>query len=355
MSGEYFINGTDIWTAWGMFPLSGKGFYTSLLKAPSRKYPLTKNWADQNGTQRAFSLIEYDDRYFDLTFVITAANKTDLLANYNSFRTTMLTGEFTLKCNSINRLFVLNYKAMPSFDKLTTFVHDGKIAVELTVSVVDKQPTIFIDKEGDTIPMPFPADIPDGEIDFNDYVFTIVGNNLIMTGSGSRDDGINLNGNPLQYYGLTPQDGFHNELLKLPESKDLPNVYATRNLELPFYIIGVGFTEFISNYYSLLGFLLDSSYFNLDVNILNKRFSLAYSEMTAFDKLNTWIGEDGKLIGSLTISVFDDQPTSEAGLSLFNGRFTMNEEGHLIYTQSDVWDDKISFSVVDGELIKTIL
>lgn len=358
MTGQYYINATDIWTTWGMFPPTGKSFYSNLLKAPERNFGVVKNWADQNGTQRALSKISYNPREVELTFVLSANSKSELLDRYNSFRSFILTHtSFTLKCVELDRLFTLYYVGMPSFNKLTIFdkVISGvdSICAELTLSLRDEQPTTYLDASGVAIPLTFPTPTPDVPIDLNDYTFSIVGTDVIMSGADLASEDITLNGNLASVYGLIPKSGLYNELLKFPEAKgEVDLVFQSRELELPFYLSASSDTEFYQRYYSLLGFLLDSHYFHLDIGSLNKRFNLLYTAMPSLNQLTVIKGND-RIACELVINCVDDAPSAEGGLGLFDGRFKV-VDGDAIYTQSDYWDDKISFSIVGKELIKTI-
>jgi len=352
MTGQYYVDEIDIWEDWGLFPPRDKGFYTSLLKAPTRKYLLTKDWADQNGTQRAFSKVDYDNREMELPFIIFATSKEDLLAQYTSLRTYLYAHpSITLTCIELDRQFVLTYKGMSSFNKLTPFYDNGNIAVELSISFVDEQPTVFIDKDGVTMPMPFPADIPDAPIDLNLFDFEInESGQLIMSGEGLDSDGNYINGNEiLTTYGLTPQKGFDNELLKMAEAKGSLK-YATRVLELPFIMQAGSSVEFYYNYYSLVAFFLQSRYFNLDVGRLRKRFSLCYSDMPSIDKLSLVSGNNS-VLASINITCLDDYPTEETPLLEYDGMFDQNSSGELIYSQSDIFDDQIDWDLENGELI----
>lgn len=359
MTGKYFINSTDIWTTWGMFPPKGKSFYSSLLRAPERSFGLVKNWADKNGTQRALSTITYNDRELDLVFVLSGDSKSELLERYNLFRAFILANStFTLKCTELDRLFTLKYVGMPSFNKLTVFDREvngnDMICVEFTLSLRDEAPTIYLDASGAAIPLTFPEPTPDVPIDLNDYTFALVGKDVIMTGEDLASDDIRLDGNSLNDYGLVPKSGLYNELLRFPEAKgEVEGVYSSRELALPFYLNANSDTEFYQNYYSLLGFLLDSHYFHFDIGSLNKRFNLLYTAMPSLNQL-TIIKGATNIVAELIINCVDDAPSADGGLGLFDGRFKV-VDGDAIYTQSDYWDDKISFSIVGKELIKTIL
>ena len=352
MTGKYFINGTDIWDAYGMFAPIGKDFYAQLLKAPIRKEGLTKNWPDQNGVQRSFHNIKYEDRQLDLPFVMYAISKSQLLAQYNAFSAFVLANQFiTLKCVEIDRLFTLKYRAMPTFNKLTTFEDNDRIAIEFSISFIDEFPTVFKKADGSTITMTFPPDKPDGDLDFNSFTFEIVNGNLIMSGDLPNVNSYAINGNFMEKaYGLIPQKGFDNELFKLPESKgEVPLKFQTRTLELPFYLVAFGEVEFYYKYYSLVAFFLQSTKFNLDVVGLNKRFVLTYSGMSSFEKM-TMIRDSNKIIAGLKIVFFDDFPSEESGIPIYDVAFQQIGD-NLFYTQSDNYDAKISYKVVNGHLI----
>ena len=358
MTGKYFINDTNIWDVYGMFPPSGKDFYAQLLKAPIRKEGLTKNWPDQNGTQRSFHNIEYEDRQLDLPFVMYATSKAQLLEQYNALSAFVFANEYmSFKCVDLDRLFTLKYRAMPTFNKLTSFEDNDRIAIEFSISFIDEYPTVFKKADGSAITMTFPPDVPDDDIDFSSFGFEIVGSDLIMTGDFSSNvDGYALNGNYIEdVYGLFPQKGFDNELFKLPESKgEVPLKFQSRTLELPFYLRASSDIEFYYKYYSLVAFFLESTKFNLDVVRLNKRVVLTYSGMTAFDKL-TLISGNNTIVAGLKITCYDDQPTINGSVPLFDGHFEINHLGQLIYKQSVIFNGKINFYLDDnGNLIKKL-
>lgn len=362
MTALYFINAFDIWLTWGMFPPEKKGFFGSLFKAPERKFGLTKNWADQNGTQRALSKITYPSRDLELTFILCAGDKYALLDRYNAFRAFILANPtFTFKAVEQNRLFTFRYVAMPTFNKLTSFnqVVQGNemICVEFTISFIAEYPTTFLYASGGAIPLTFPEPTPDVPVNLEDFNFKIVGDYVVMENDDIDGFDLKLDGNSSKLsYGLIPKKGFQDQLFKIPEPKsEIEGVFESRALDLSFYLTGENEADFYAKYYSLVGFLLDSGYFNLDVVNINKRFSLLYQSMPALNQLTLIKGSD-RVVAELTISLLDDAPTQNGGVNQFDGRFIINENGDLVYTQLDYWDDKISVSLTeDGDLIINIL
>lgn len=355
MVNKFYLGSHDAFSAFGLIPEEGT-FYAELLKLPSRKTGLTKNWADQHGTQRSFHNVEYDDRDLELKFYMYGTSKDDIFVKYNALKQSVGFGlPFDFKCVDLDRLFVLKYVSMPSFEKLTIFADNGKKYIKLSLSVKDENPTVFKNASGVLIPLTYPTEIIDGDIDFSAFTFKIVNGHVIMSGDGIGGNFYKINGNDIfSSYGLIPDEGLHNELLKFAEAK--PEGFQklqTRTLELPFYLNASSDIEFYYRYYALAGFLLDSAYFNFDVANLNKRFKLTYSAMTSFEKL-TIIKGSTKIYAGLKITFFDDFPTLESGIVAFDGRFEKKANGRLYYSQSPIWDDKIKFLKINGRLIKRI-
>lgn len=353
MEGLFKINTLDIFTAYGM--VVQDKFYNELLKAPAAKFLYTKSWDDENGTERDFENKDFENRELELKFNMKATSESDLFAKYNSLKAFIYSNQyFDFKALQMNRLFKLKYRSMPKFEKLTIFKNNKSIWIELNIIVFDEYPSKFWDVDGNEIAMPFPPGIADGVIDFNDFTFAIVDGHLIMSGEGAGGDTYKINGNDMSSaYGLFAQQKFYNELLKFPEAKgEIPLKFHTRNLECPFYLMADSEVDFYYKYYGLLGFLMQSEYFNLDVVPLNRRFTLCYSNMTSFDKLTLIRNNVNKIVASIKITFFDDYPTVSGGIEVYDGKMTLVGK-KLIYSHSDRYNGKISFSVVNKRLILT--
>lgn len=356
MVNKFYFGANDAFSAFGLIPEEGT-FYAELLKLPSRKTGLTKIWVDQHGTQRSFHNVEYDDRDLELKFYMYGTSKDDIFVKYNALKQSVGFGlPFDFKCVDLNRLFVLKYVSMPSFEKLTIFADNGKKYIKLSLSLKDEYPTVFKNAEGELIPLTYPDGGAGDGIDFDDYTFEIVDGYMIMSGESLGFNFYNIAGNNmLLHYGLKPQKGLHEELLKFADAKpEGLGKLQTRTLDLPFYLNASSDIEFYYRYYALAGFLLDSTYFNFDVANINKRFKLTYSAMTSFEKL-TIIKGSTNIYAGLKITFFDDFPTLEESVEIFDGKFNLMPNGNLKYKQNDIFDNRLSWSIVGGHLIKTTL
>jgi len=357
MTGFFSINDLDIFTAYGL--MAQKGFYAELLKMPTRKAGYTRNWPDQNGTERDLNYIEYENRSLELKFGLYAQSEQEFYSKYKALKTFFLTTlEFNLKALQMNRLFKLRYKSMPTFDKLTIIRENNKIFADITIELQDNYPKNFWRLNGTEIALTFPLPTPDAPLVFADFDFEIRGYYLFMSNE-SQDTGAfsyRLDGNDVfNNYGLVADKGMYNELLKFADVKsEMPLKFQSRTLELPFFLIADNEIDFYAKYYALAGFLFDSKYFKFDVPGMNRRFFLCYSSMSSIEKL-TVIRNSNKIVASIKITTFDDSPTIDSGLNMYDGSFDINDVGELILTQSPEFDSDIDFYIVGINLIKNLL
>jgi len=140
--GRYFINGLDAFTTYGLVFASGT--YSELLTLPKKKPVLTKDWPDQNGTQRLFAVTPF---FESITYTIpvyhTGTGETDFYSKYSAWTTFLQsTNYFNFDVVEMNRRFVLLYENMPSFDKLTLIKGADKVYCKSTISFINDYPTI---------------------------------------------------------------------------------------------------------------------------------------------------------------------------------------------------------------------
>ncbi len=349
------INNDDIYTEYNL--RGADGIYSQLLKLPARTV-FSYDWKDQHGTQRLFDSMKFSPRSLDLGFVLEAENDIVFLDKFKALKTFFTNNaEFDFVAEKMDRLFKLQFLGMPNFEKLNLMRGNNSVFAQFSISVIDNYPSEFLDKNGDPIPMASPPDVADDPIDFSLYTFQIVGTDLIMTGPGdlATTNTYFINGNRIDtVYGLLATDGLYNEILKFPSYKDGSDKFQSRSLTLPFVLVANNKADFYTKYYTLTAFLLNNGYFNFDITNLNRRYQLAYSEMTDFEKL-TIIENGGIVYALIKITFFDDFPElDETSPRHFDGRFSI-VDGDLIYYQSDEFDDIIIFHINDqGELILTI-
>lgn len=126
-------------------------------------------------------------------------------------------------------------------------------------------------------------------------------------------------------YGIVFLKGLDKQLLKLPTAKDsgitfsYPDHNGTERsgVDNPFYEsttlnIEIIFrassgAEFFQKYNAFTAFILKAGYFNFDVASLHRRYKLLYKEMSDFDKLTSF---EGNQVGcKATLVLINDFPT----------------------------------------------
>lgn len=141
--GRYFINGKDAYLTYGLVFM--KGTYAELLKFPKKKDVLSKNWSDQNGTQRFFPGTPfYESIDYKLPVVHSGLNEADFYAKYSATRDLMMTtpGYLDFDVSEMNRRFRLLYNDMTSFDRLTLIHGIGEVYCTSTLYFTNDFPTI---------------------------------------------------------------------------------------------------------------------------------------------------------------------------------------------------------------------
>lgn len=83
MTGEYFINGKDAYTEYGI-SLSD-GALSTLMTYPSMKENVKNKSRLQHGARVVVDNPKYDERSINLPFHITASSKTDFFTKYGKF------------------------------------------------------------------------------------------------------------------------------------------------------------------------------------------------------------------------------------------------------------------------------
>lgn len=241
---------------------------------------------------------------------------------------------------------------MPEYKNLTPFYDDEQVLCEFKLTFKESEPAVFLDASGDEITLSFPPDIPDEPINFDDYDFNIVGTDLIMSGPDVSVEGMKFNGNPISVYGLTPRDGCMAELQKGATRKsEIDGVFHTRDLELPFIMEADDVEDFLTKYYALMGYLLDTRYLTIDAFLVKQRYRVVYNAMSSLNEKGL-VSLGDKIVFEIILSCYDDNPAQDNSISLFDGQFNINSQGELIYNQSDEFDERIGFKIIDGELIK---
>lgn len=143
LSGYYYIDGKDLWTAYSVFVESGSDDF---LKYPAKKESITHDWMDSNGIDVDLSRPFLDARTIALRMAIVVTTTTEFWQKYQGFlKDLMQPGTRRFSIGEFGpRSFNLHYKECNSFDRFTR-VKDGttdKIAMKFTMVFVEPTPDI---------------------------------------------------------------------------------------------------------------------------------------------------------------------------------------------------------------------
>lgn len=126
---RYFLDGIDMYTAYGYIVTSGSD---SFLQLPKRKEPLSHDWKDENGIEYdLLSPATFEARTISLKGYIVALNETDFWAKYNAFKAKLQqTGAMPLKCQELNMTVSVIYKECSQVNRRTRVRNSALIGME---------------------------------------------------------------------------------------------------------------------------------------------------------------------------------------------------------------------------------
>lgn len=143
LSNKWFIDGIDIFTAFGLFIEEGSADF---LKFPPKKDSIEHDWMDANGRDVDLSRIFFDQREGVLDMAIIATDMDDFFTKQQSFIATMTqpgTRRLTLYSHGQKDYFIYykecnNYKTV----KALTGELTGLFAYRFSMVVVEPEPKI---------------------------------------------------------------------------------------------------------------------------------------------------------------------------------------------------------------------
>lgn len=140
MENKYLFNSIDCYLSFGI--VFNVGTYNEILKMAKRKEGYTKNWQDENGTERDTSDIKYESRMLNIPITILANSESQFFQRYNSLKAFLYTaGYFNFDIVDMNLRLKLLFNDMSSFTKLTQIKGCTDIACEFTLQLIDDFPT----------------------------------------------------------------------------------------------------------------------------------------------------------------------------------------------------------------------
>jgi len=152
LSGQLLINGTDVWTQYGVFltekQQGGRENLTALLQPSAIKDHVGVDLSDTNGKKYSSTLeVTNQERDFTLHFAQYAATKSDWISQYKDFIAFLKagkngTGWLTMKFPALSLTLKVFYLEGGTFEPLTYLWKEGVQASRYKIKFKEPQPEI---------------------------------------------------------------------------------------------------------------------------------------------------------------------------------------------------------------------
>jgi hypothetical protein len=141
LSNRHFIDGIDLWIAFGVFVESGSDDF---LKWPGAKQGISHDWQDSNGVDVDLSRRFLDQRTVQLKCAIIADSEIDFWLKHQRFIAALVQpgkrrfeiAQFTGKS------FYVYYKETGNFSRFTRIKGADKVACKFSITIVENEPQI---------------------------------------------------------------------------------------------------------------------------------------------------------------------------------------------------------------------
>jgi hypothetical protein len=118
MTGEMFINGTDIYTAYGVTPL--RGTYSALFEPVVPKSPIVTDIDTEDGEKVYFQATPpVQARSFIMPVALVAGNSADFFEKKTAFESLIGSGLLTITSNKFSQVFRCYLEECPQYSQLT--------------------------------------------------------------------------------------------------------------------------------------------------------------------------------------------------------------------------------------------
>lgn len=141
MTGNWYLNGSDLYSTYGVALL--KGSYLTIMSPPKPRKRLEHDYVDANGSQvDTTSPLSYEPHRYTISVVITASSYVQFWARYNAFIAAMATpGTFALYIKNLGITVNLLYEGMRCTFKPRS-LRSGRVSAVYEISVFEKNPTL---------------------------------------------------------------------------------------------------------------------------------------------------------------------------------------------------------------------
>ncbi|WP_343302845.1 hypothetical protein AAHN97_14970 [Chitinophaga niabensis] len=153
-TGQYYIDGADLWLVYGMI-IEDRAGTDALLQFPERKESISHDWADENGLDIDLSRVYLKEKEFSLNISIQAAGESDFWDKYHKFLNMLRQpGLRRLEVSELASSYFVFYKSCTSFARRTRIKGSSKIAAQFSITLVEPSPQLdstnvyIMDEEG---------------------------------------------------------------------------------------------------------------------------------------------------------------------------------------------------------------
>ena len=156
VSGYYFIDGIDLWTAFNLFIEKGSA---DLLQYAPKKDSITHDWQDSNGIDVDLSRIFLKERQIILNCAIITESESDFMAKHDSFLATMLqpgTRRLTVTAHG-ERSYNVFYKECNGYTQVSSLKgmeDEHLVAMRFSLVLIEPEPEVdsslvfIVDEDG---------------------------------------------------------------------------------------------------------------------------------------------------------------------------------------------------------------
>lgn len=156
-SGQYYFDGADLFTVYGMV-MEDRSFSDALLKFPDRKDSISHDWEDENGLDIDLSRTYLKEREATANITLYATDESDFWDKYHRFLNMLRQpGVRRVEIAELSSSYYMFYKGCSSFTRQTrlkAIPYGAKIVAQFSITMAEPNPQLdnnnvyLIDEEG---------------------------------------------------------------------------------------------------------------------------------------------------------------------------------------------------------------
>lgn len=141
MTGFYKLNGSDIYSAFGMVISEGSNPILQQRKVKDRFF---NDWPEENGLEYDLTAVpKFHDRTFRIKAAIIANSEADFNTKYNALFTALtVAGAVSFESLELSKTVYVMYSDMPLVERLTRIKMASKIVVKFELELKEVQQNV---------------------------------------------------------------------------------------------------------------------------------------------------------------------------------------------------------------------